>query len=78
VLPGNELSDSIAPQRAGRRNEEAGPIDLESRKSVYLMMELEAEGETLSILKSSDRLEFAATMIPGGRRCVSLFPAGMT
>jgi hypothetical protein len=42
------------------------------------MMELEAEGETLSILKSSDRLEFAATMIPGGRRCVSLFPAGMT
>lgn len=65
---GDELTASIATQQASRRNEKVRPIDLESRKSVYVTMEVEAEGEMLSILKNSDRLEFVAMTVPGGEK----------
>jgi hypothetical protein len=41
---------------------------------VYVAMEVEAEGEMLSIVKSSDRLEFVATTIPGGERVRKSLP----
>jgi hypothetical protein len=45
--------------------EEVEPIDLESRKSVYISLELVAEGEEeLSLVKSADQLQFVATMMP--------------
>ncbi len=72
---GGELIDSFPPRPAGRRGHEVGPIDLESRKSVFVAMELEAEGEMLSILKSADRLEFVATTIPGGEQVRKSLPA---
>jgi hypothetical protein len=44
--------------------DEAEPIDLESRKSVYKSLQLVAEGEELSLVKSADQLLFVATMMP--------------
>ena len=44
---------------------EVEPIDLESRKSVYVSLQLVAEGEKLSLVKSADQLQFVATMMPG-------------
>jgi hypothetical protein len=71
---GGQLIDSFPPRPAGRRGHEVGPIDLESRKSVYMSLELEVEGEGLSLLKESDRLEFVATTIPGGKRVRKALP----
>lgn len=63
---GDELIGSMIPQPVGYRGEAVGPIDLESRKSVYVAIEMEAEGQMLDALKRSDRMEFVATKIPGG------------
>jgi hypothetical protein len=74
---GAELLDSLPAFKAfatliddaGRpvEGEEVGPIDLESRTSVYRQMEVHAESdEMLERLKSADRVEFVATTIPGG------------
>ena len=56
----------IVPRPAGRPEAEVEPIDLESRKSVYMELELEAEGEELSLLKEADEIKFVATMMPSG------------
>jgi hypothetical protein len=47
---------------------EVEPIDLESRKSVYVSLQLVAEGEELSLVKSADQLQFVATMMPGDEK----------
>lgn len=77
---GAELIDTIPAWRAEGLDgvELVGPIDLESRKSVYPDMEVIAYGEeTLDRLKSADRVEFVATTIPGGGSCASPSPSGM-
>jgi hypothetical protein len=51
------------------------PIDLESRKSGYISLQLEAEGEGLSLLKSADQLQFVATMMPDGEKVSKPLPA---
>jgi hypothetical protein len=48
--------------------QEVEPIDLESRKSVYKSLQLVAEGEELSLVKSADQLQFVATMMPGDEK----------
>jgi hypothetical protein len=55
--------------------DEVEPIDLESRKSVYVSLELVAEGEELSVVKSADRLQFVATMMPDDEKVSKRLPA---
>jgi hypothetical protein len=55
--------------------EEVEPIDLESRKSVYVSLQLVAEGEELSLVKSADQLQFVATMMPGDEKVSKPLPA---
>jgi hypothetical protein len=54
---------------------EVEPIDLESRKSVYISLQLVAEGEELSLLKSADQLQFVATMMPDDEKVSKPLPA---
>ena len=54
---------------------EVEPIDLESRKSVYKSLQLVAEGEELSLVKSADQLQFVATMMPGHEKVSKPLPA---
>lgn len=70
----DEMIGSMIPQPPGHRGEEVGPLDLESRKSVYVAMEIEAEGQMLEALKRSDRMEFVATKIPGGDKVRESLP----
>lgn len=49
-------------------------IDLESRKSVFMSLNLYASAEELSLLKSADRLQFVATTIPGGKKMRKSLP----
>jgi hypothetical protein len=62
-------------QPAGHRGEKVGPIGLESRKSVYVAMEIEAEGQMLDTLNRSDRMEFVATTIPDKEKVRESLPA---
>src|ERR687897_246019 len=55
--------------------EEVEPIDLESRKSVYVSLQLVAEGEELSLVKSADKLQFVATMMPDDEKVSKRLPA---
>ena len=55
--------------------EEVEPIDLESRKSVYISLELVAEGEELPLVKSADKLQFVATMMPDDEKVSKPLPA---
>jgi hypothetical protein len=55
--------------------DEVEPIDLESRKSVYVTLQLEAEGEELSLVKSADQLQFVATMMPDDEKVSKRLPA---
>jgi hypothetical protein len=55
--------------------EEVEPIDLESRKSVYVSLQLVAEGEKLSLVKSADQLLFVATMMPDDEKISKPLPA---
>jgi hypothetical protein len=55
-------------------SEEVEPIDLESRKSVYVSLQLVAEGEELSLLKSADQLLFVATMMPDDEKVSKPLP----
>jgi hypothetical protein len=50
------------------RGDELGPIDLESRKSVYLVVEVDAGCQEREEARSADRVEFVATKIPGGKK----------
>jgi hypothetical protein len=63
------------PQPMPTPPEELEPIDLESRKSVYISLELVAEGEELSLLKSADQLQFVATMMPDDEKVSKPLPA---
>jgi hypothetical protein len=54
---------------------EVEPIDLESRKSVYMSLQLVAEGEELSLVKSADQLQFVATMMPDDEKVSKPLPA---
>ena len=54
---------------------EVEPIDLESRKSVYVSLQLVAEGEELSFVKSADQLQFVATMMPDNEKVSKPLPA---
>jgi hypothetical protein len=63
------------PQSMPTPPEEVEPIDLESRKSVYMSLQLVAEGEELSLLKSADQLQFVATMMPDDEKVSKPLPA---
>jgi hypothetical protein len=63
------------PQPPPGPPEEVEPIDLESRKSVYTSLQLVAEGEELSLLKSADQLQFVATMMPDEEKVSKPLPA---
>jgi hypothetical protein len=63
------------PQPMPTPPEELEPIDLESRKSVYVSLQLVAEGEELSLVKSADQLQFVATMMPGDEKVSKPLPA---
>ena len=63
------------PQPTPGQQEEVEPIDLESRKSVYMSLQLVAEGEELSLLKSADQLQFVATMMPDDEKVSKPLPA---
>jgi|SRR5215211_2076712 len=63
------------PQPMPTPPEEVEPIDLESRKSVYMSLELVAEGEELSLVKSADQLKFVATMMPDDEKVSKPLPA---
>jgi hypothetical protein len=73
------LIDTIVPRStsggAGMETGEVEPIDLESRKSVYMSLQLVAEGEELSLLKSADQLQFVATMMPDNEKVSKPLPA---
>jgi len=75
------LIDTIIPRRAPTPQPmpvllaEVEPIDLESRKSVYISLQLVAEGEELSLLKSADQLQFVATMMPDDEKVSKPLPA---
>jgi hypothetical protein len=60
IVPRSTSSDTGTGLGPG----EVEPIDLESRKSVYLSLQLVAEGEELSLVKSADQLQFVATLMP--------------
>jgi hypothetical protein len=76
---GNELTCSVTPTRGGESMETVGPIDLESRKSVYVAMKLEVavadEAGKLARLRNADRLKFVATQIPGEKKVCEPLPA---
>jgi hypothetical protein len=55
--------------------DEVEPIDLESRKSVYVSLQLVAEGEELPLVKSADQLQFVATMMPDDEKVSKPLPA---
>jgi hypothetical protein len=63
------------PQPMPTPPEEVEPIDLESRKSVYMSLQLVAEGEELSLVKSADQLQFVATMMPDDEKVSKPLPA---
>jgi hypothetical protein len=63
------------PQSMPTLPEEVEPIDLESRKSVYMSLQLVAEGEELSLVKSADQLQFVATMMPDDEKVSKPLPA---
>lgn len=63
------------PQHMPPPPTEVEPIDLESRKSVYKSLQLVAEGEELSLVKSADQLQFVATMMPGHEKVSKPLPA---
>jgi hypothetical protein len=63
------------PQPTPGPPEVVEPIDLESRKSVYMSLQLVAEGEELSLLKSAEQLQFVATMMPDDEKVSKLLPA---
>jgi hypothetical protein len=63
------------PQPTSWAPDEVEPIDLESRKSVYVSLQLVAEGEELSLVKSADQLQFVATMMPDDEKVSKLLPA---
>jgi hypothetical protein len=73
------LIDTIIPRPAPTQpmgaGEEVEPINLESRKSVYISLQLVAEGEELSLLKSADQLQFVATMMPDDEKVSKPLPA---
>lgn len=61
---GGSLAASVAPVI---RNEGAtGPIDLPSRTSVDVTLNLDASGDELSLYKSADRVVFVASVVPRG------------
>jgi hypothetical protein len=64
-----------SPQPPSWAPDEVEPIDLESRKSVYVSLQLVAEGEELSLVKSADQLQFVATMMPGDEKVSKPLPA---
>jgi hypothetical protein len=66
---------TIIPRPASVPPEEVEPIDLESRKSVYMSLQLVAEGEELSLVKSADQLQFVATMMPDDEKVSKPLPA---
>jgi hypothetical protein len=63
------------PQSMPTPPDEVEPIDLESRKSVYVSLQLVAEGEELSLVKSADQLQFVATMMPDDEKVSKPLPA---
>jgi hypothetical protein len=73
------LLDTIDPRPVPPQHmpvpDEVEPIDLESRKSVYVSLQLVAEGEELSLVKSADQLQFVATMMPGHEKVSKPQPA---
>jgi hypothetical protein len=79
-LEGGKLLDTIdlrpgpVPQDMPPPPAEVEPIDLESRKSVYISLQLVAEGEELSLVKSADKLQFVATMMPGDEKVSKRLP----
>jgi hypothetical protein len=64
-----------SPQPPSWAPDEVEPIDLESRKSVYVSLELLAEGEELPLVKSADKLQFVATMMPDDEKVSKPLPA---
>jgi hypothetical protein len=62
------------PQPMPTPPDEVEPIDLESRKSVYVSLQLVAEGEELSLAKSADQLQFVATMMPDDEKVSKPLP----
>jgi hypothetical protein len=63
------------PQSMPTPPEEVEPIDLESRKSVYVSLQLMAEGEESPLVKSADQLQFVATMMPDDEKVSKPLPA---
>ena len=74
------LIDTIFPRSTsggtglGLGTGEVEPIDLESRKSVYVSLQLVAEGEELSPVKSADQLQFVATRMPDDEKVSKPLP----
>jgi len=73
------LLDTIDPRPVPPQHmpvpDEVEPIDLESRKSVYVTLQLVAEGDELSLVKSADKLQFVATMMPDNEKVSKDLPA---
>ncbi len=71
---GGQLIDAMptANPRSGQGS--VGPIDLPSRTSVYVTMALRSEGGHLTAIKQADRVSFAATIVPSGKKMEEPLP----
>lgn len=61
---GGRLVASVVPMV--RNQGPSGPIDLPSRTSVEVTLNLDASGDDLSLYRSAHRLTFAAAVVPRG------------
>lgn len=65
---GKELIASLPPKESAGTSPPVGPVDLPSRRSVFITMMVEADSELLEKLRRSDRSTLVATVTPGGKK----------